>query len=37
VAAILLDDGIIRQLNVEKPRELEVSDARTMIEQLGRG
>jgi peroxiredoxin len=33
--SMLVDDGIIKQLNVEGPGKLEVSDAATMLNQLG--
>jgi peroxiredoxin len=32
--SMLLDDGIIRQLNLEAPGKFEVSDAETMLKQL---
>ncbi len=32
--SMLLEDGVVKQLNVEKPREFEVSDAETMLTQL---
>jgi len=33
--SMLLDDGVARQLNVEGPGKFEVSDAGTMLKQLG--
>jgi peroxiredoxin len=33
--SMLLDDGIVKQLNVEVPGKFEVSDAATMVSQLG--
>jgi glutaredoxin/glutathione-dependent peroxiredoxin len=33
--SMLVEDGIVKQLNVEKPRAFEVSDAATMLAQLG--
>ena len=33
--SLLLDDGVVKQLNVEQPGKFEVSDADTMIRQLG--
>jgi len=32
--SMLLDDGVVRQLNVEAPGKFEVSDAATMLRQL---
>ncbi len=31
----LIDDGVVKQLNVEKAGQFEVSDARTLLSQLG--
>jgi peroxiredoxin len=33
--SMLVDDGVVKQLNVEAPGKFEVSDAATMLEQLG--
>jgi peroxiredoxin len=33
--SMLLEDGIVRQLNVEAPGKFEVSNAETMLAQLG--
>lgn len=33
--SMLLDDGVVRQLNIEAPGKFEVSDARTLLEQIG--
>ncbi len=33
--SMLLDDGVVKQLNVEAPGKFEVSDAGTMLRQLG--
>ena len=33
--SMLLDDGVVKQLNVEGPGKFEVSDAGTMLKQLG--
>jgi peroxiredoxin len=33
--SMLVDDGVVKQLNVEKPRQFEVSDATTMLGQVG--
>jgi peroxiredoxin len=33
--SMLVDDGVVKQLNVEAPGKFEVSDAATMIKQLG--
>lgn len=33
--SMFLDDGVVRQLNVEGPGKFEVSDAATMLRQLG--
>ncbi|HWY23766.1 MAG TPA: peroxiredoxin [Nevskia sp.] len=33
--SMLVDDGVVRQLNVEGPGKFEVSDAETMLKQLG--
>jgi peroxiredoxin len=32
--SMLVDDGVVKQLNVEAPRKYEVSDAETMLKQL---
>lgn len=32
--SMLVDDGVVKQLNVEAPRKFEVSDAATMLKQL---
>ena len=33
--SMLLDDGVVKQLNVEAPGKFEVSDADTLLKQLG--
>jgi len=33
--SMLLDDGVVKQLNIEAPGKFEVSDAGTMLKQLG--
>jgi peroxiredoxin len=33
--SMLLDDGVVKQLNVEEPKKFEVSNAETMLTQLG--
>jgi peroxiredoxin len=33
--SMLVDDGVVKRLNVEAPGKFEVSDAGTMLEQLG--
>ena len=33
--SMLLDDGVVRQINVEQPGKFEVSNAETMLKQLG--
>ena len=33
--SMLLDDGVVKQLNVEQPGKFEVSDAKTLLGQLG--
>jgi peroxiredoxin len=33
--SLLADDGVVKQLNVEAPGKFEVSDAETMLKQLG--
>jgi peroxiredoxin len=33
--SMLIDDGVVKQLNVEAPGKFEVSDAETMLKQLG--
>jgi len=32
--SMLVDDGVVKQLNIEAPRKFEVSDAETMLKQL---
>jgi peroxiredoxin len=32
--SMLVDDGVVKQLNVEAPGKFEVSDAETMLKQL---
>ena len=32
--SMLVDDGVVTQLNVEEPRKFEVSDAETMLKQM---
>ena len=32
---MLVDNGVVRQLNVEGPGKFEVSDAATLLRQLG--
>jgi peroxiredoxin len=32
--SMLIDDGVVKQLNVEEPGKFEVSDAETMLESL---
>ncbi len=32
--SMLVDDGVVRQLNVEQPKKFEVSDAQTMLKNL---
>ena len=32
--SMLVDDGVVKQLNVEAPRKYEVSDAETMLKQM---
>lgn len=34
-SSLLVEDGVVRQVNVEQPGKLEVSDAQTMLAQLG--
>lgn len=34
-SSLLIDDGVVQQVNVETPGKLEVSDADTMLKQLG--
>ncbi len=34
--SMLVDDGVVRMLNVEEPGKFEVSDAETMLYQLGK-
>ncbi len=33
--SMLVDDGVVKQLNIEAPGKFEVSDAATMLKQLG--
>ncbi len=33
--SMLVEDGVVKQLNVEQPNKFEVSDATTMLRQLG--
>jgi peroxiredoxin len=33
--SMLLEDGVVKQLNIEKPRAFEASSAETMLKQLG--
>lgn len=33
--SMLVDDGVVKQLNIEAPGKFEVSDARTMLGQIG--
>jgi peroxiredoxin len=33
--SMLVDDGVVKQLNIEAPGKYEVSDAETMLKQLG--
>jgi peroxiredoxin len=33
--SMFVDDGVVKQLNVEAPGKFEVSDATTMLKQLG--
>jgi peroxiredoxin len=33
--SMLVDNGVVKQLNVEQPAKFEVSDAQTMLKQLG--
>ena len=33
--SMLVDDGVVKALNVEAPGKFEVSDADTMLKQLG--
>ncbi|HZN87030.1 MAG TPA: peroxiredoxin [Burkholderiales bacterium] len=33
--SMLVDDGVVKQLNIEAPGKFEVSDAETMLKQLG--
>jgi peroxiredoxin len=33
--SLLVEDGVVRAVNVEQPRKLEVSDAGTMLKTLG--
>jgi peroxiredoxin len=33
--SMLADDGVVKQLNVEQPGKFEVSDADTLLRQLG--
>lgn len=34
-SSLLVEDGIVKQVNIEAPGKLEVSDAATMLKQLG--
>ena len=34
-SSLLVKDGVVKQVNVEKPREFAVSNAETMLQQLG--
>jgi peroxiredoxin len=34
-SSLLVEDGVVKQVNVEAPGKLEVSDAATMLKQLG--
>ena len=33
--SMLIEDGVVKLVNIEKPRQFEVSDAKTMLAQLG--
>jgi peroxiredoxin len=33
--SLLVDDGVVKQVNVEQPGKFEVSNAETMLTQLG--
>jgi peroxiredoxin len=33
--SMLIDNGVVKQLNVEAPGKFEVSDAETMLRQIG--
>ncbi|WP_199609649.1 peroxiredoxin [Flocculibacter collagenilyticus] len=33
--SMLVDDGIVKELNIEEPKQFEVSDAETMLKQIG--
>jgi peroxiredoxin len=33
--SMLVDDGVVKQLNIEAPGKFEVSDADTLLKQLG--
>ena len=33
--SMFVDDGVVKQLNIEAPQKFEVSDAETMLKQLG--
>jgi len=33
--SMLVDDGVVKSVNVEAPGKFEVSDAETMLKQLG--
>jgi peroxiredoxin len=33
--SLLVEDGVVKRVNVEEPRKFEVSDASTMLRQLG--
>ena len=32
---MLVDNGVVKSLNIEEPKKFEVSDADTMLKQLG--
>ena len=34
-SSMLIEDGVVKQINVEEPGKFEVSDAETMLKQLG--
>jgi peroxiredoxin len=33
--SMLVDDGVVKTLNIEEPKKFEVSDAHTMLKQAG--
>lgn len=33
--SLFVEDGVVKRVNVEQPRKFEVSDAKSMLEQLG--